>query len=145
MPKTVPIRPISSQTLIFSPKTPLQNPQFVPKSSQKRPGPSQTVPFVSRPNFLTFAPSHVHTFHPCLPPPPNLAAPAIATACSAINRSSSVGSSQSMVVSLALPLLCQTGHNRTPHPRNSAATPIDFQGWLGVYSSCKQGWKASTD
>ena len=37
MPKTVPNRPISSQTLIFTPKTPLQNPNFVPKPSHSRP------------------------------------------------------------------------------------------------------------
>jgi len=54
MPKTVPNRPISSQTLIFSPKTPLQNPIFVSKPSQMRPEPSQTVPFVPLPAGSTF-------------------------------------------------------------------------------------------
>ena len=45
MPKTVPNRPISSQTLIFSPKTAFQNPNFVPKPSHSRPKPSHSVPF----------------------------------------------------------------------------------------------------
>ena len=78
MPKTVPNRPISSQTLIFSQKTPLFYPPNRPKCVPK---PSQTVPFVPSRSyvlslytfhtFLTFIPSHV----PTLPHLPYDAAP----------------------------------------------------------------------